>query len=102
MKKFNSFRNRQNGFEDLGSGTAEATQTKKSWWKIPGIILVILVIAIFTFNSTYQIREQEQAVLITLGQAKAVTDPGLHFKIPFISRSAKSIPPFRDFPWDMM
>ena len=31
MKKFNSFRNRQNGFEDLGSGTAEAAKTKKSW-----------------------------------------------------------------------
>ena len=58
MKKFNSFRNRQNGFEDLGSGTAEAAKTKKSWWKVPGIILVILVIAIFAFNSTYQIREQ--------------------------------------------
>ena len=89
MKKFNSFRNRQNGFEDLGSGTAEAAKTKKSWWKIPGIILVILIIAIFTFNSTYQIREQEQAVLITLGQAKAVTDPGLHFKIPFIQQVRK-------------
>ena len=50
MKKFNSFRNRQNGFEDLGSGTAEAAKTKKSWWKVPGIILVILVIAIFTFQ----------------------------------------------------
>ena len=89
MKKFNSFRNRQNGFEDLGSGTAEAAKTKKSWWKVPGIILVILVIAIFAFNSTYQIREQEQAVLITLGQAKAVTDPGLHFKIPFIQQVRK-------------
>ena len=88
MKKFNSFRNRQNGFEDLGSGTAEAAKTKKSWWKVPVTILVILVIAIFIFNSTYQIREQEQAVLITLGQAKAVTDPGLHFKIPFIQQSA--------------
>ena len=89
MKKFNSFRNRQNGFEDLGSGTAEAAKTKKSWWKVPGIILVILVIAIFAFNSTYQIREQEQAGLITLGQAKAVTDPGLHFKIPFIQQVRK-------------
>ena len=28
-KKFNSFRNRQNGFEDLGSGTAEAAKRKK-------------------------------------------------------------------------
>ena len=89
MKKFNSFRNRQNGFEDLGSGTAEAAKSKKSWWKVPVTILVILVIAIFIFNSTYQIREQEQAVLITLGQAKAVTDPGLHFKIPFIQQVRK-------------
>lgn len=30
MKKFNSFRNRQNGFEDLGSGTAEAAKSKKA------------------------------------------------------------------------
>ena len=43
MKKFNSFRNRQNGFEDLGSGTAEAANSKKSWWKVPVTILVILV-----------------------------------------------------------
>ena len=43
MKKFNSFRNRQNGFEDLGSGTAEAAKSKKSWWKVPVTILVILV-----------------------------------------------------------
>ena len=28
MKKFNSFRNRQNGFEDLGSGTAEAASSE--------------------------------------------------------------------------
>ena len=30
MKKFNSFRNRQNGFEDLGSGTAEAAKTSSN------------------------------------------------------------------------
>jgi len=90
MKKFNSFRNRQNGFEDLGSGTAEAAKTKKSWWKVPGIILVILVIAIFAFNSTYQIREQEQAVLITLGQAKAVTDPGFSLGYDVDSNSSET------------
>ncbi|MEI3593520.1 MAG: SPFH domain-containing protein [Lachnospiraceae bacterium] len=39
---------------------------------------------------SYQIREQEQAVLITLGQAKAVTDPGIpDFKIPFIQQVRK-------------
>lgn len=39
MKKFNSFRNRQNGFEDLGSGTAEAAKTKKAGGKSPALFL---------------------------------------------------------------
>lgn len=57
--------------------------------KIIGIVAAVIVIAILSLNSTYQIREQEQAVLITLGSAKAVTEPGLHFKIPFIQKVRK-------------
>ena len=48
-----------------------------------GVFLVI-VVAIMALNATYTINEQEQAVLVTLGQASSVTTPGLHFKIPFI------------------
>ena len=48
-----------------------------------GLFLVVLAI-IGAMNSTYTINEQEQAVLVTLGQARSVTTPGLHFKIPFI------------------
>lgn len=48
-----------------------------------GLFLVVLAI-IAAMNSTYTINEQEQAVLVTLGQARSVTTPGLHFKIPFI------------------
>lgn len=44
----------------------------------------ILLFLILAFNSIYTIKEQEQAVLITLGVAKPVTTSGLHFKIPFI------------------
>lgn len=51
------------------------------------IILVVLLVLIF--GSTYQIKEQEQAVLITFGQAKPVTSPGLHFKIPIIQSVKK-------------
>lgn len=54
-----------------------------------GICALIAVVLILLFGSTYQIREQEQAVLITLGQASAVTEPGLHFKIPFIQHVRK-------------
>ena len=50
---------------------------------------MIVIILILALNATYEIKEQEQAVLITLGKASAVTSPGLHFKIPFIQKVRK-------------
>ncbi|MBR6396262.1 MAG: FtsH protease activity modulator HflK, partial [Lachnospiraceae bacterium] len=51
-----------------------------------GIMLVVAVfiVAVLGFNSFFTIKEQEQAVVTTFGVPKAVTDPGLHFKIPFV------------------
>lgn len=57
--------------------------------KIAITFVVILAAATAALNSTYQIREQEQVVLTTLGKAQAVTQPGLHFKIPFIQQVQK-------------
>ncbi len=51
--------------------------------------VMIVAAAIIGVSSTYQIREQEQVVLTTLGKAEAVTEPGLHFKIPFIQQVQK-------------
>ncbi len=82
-----SRRNRKNGFYTVNSnGTDELAQNVG---KIVGIVALIIVAATLLFGSTYQIKEQEQAVLITLGKAKAVTEPGLHFKIPIIQRVKK-------------
>ncbi|MBO5278345.1 MAG: FtsH protease activity modulator HflK [Lachnospiraceae bacterium] len=55
------------------------------------ILPIILIVAalIFASNCTYTIKEQEQAVLITLGIAQPVTESGLHFKIPFIQQVRK-------------
>lgn len=55
------------------------------------ILPFVLLLAAFIIagNSTYTIREQEQAVLITLGTAQPVTTSGLHFKIPFIQQVRK-------------
>lgn len=55
------------------------------------IIPVAIAVAalVILFGSSYQVREQEQAVLITLGKAKAVTEPGLHFKLPLIQQVRK-------------
>lgn len=52
-------------------------------------IAALIIIAVLALSSFYTINEQEQAVLITLGQASSVTTPGLHFKIPFIQKVIK-------------
>lgn len=89
MNNNDSFRNRQNGFETMDGGAPGKKQKKGNFRKIIGTVAAVLVLAILAMNSTYQIREQEQAVLVTLGKAQAVTDPGLHFKIPFIQQVRK-------------
>ena len=53
------------------------------------IVAIIFAAAIVLFDSSYQVKEQEQAVLITLGNAKAITEPGLHFKLPVIQQVKK-------------
>ena len=55
----------------------------------------LVIIAGLAGDATYQIQEQEQAVLTTFGVPKAVAETGLHFKIPFIQRS-------RDFLLDIV
>ena len=87
-----SFRNRKNGFETMDGGKSEQSggpKGKNPTGKIIGIVAAIAILAVLALNSTYEIKEQEQAVLITLGQAQAVSEPGLHFKIPFIQQVRK-------------
>ena len=57
---------------------------KAAIWIAIAIGAVILI-----FNSTYQVREQEQAVVLTFGNAKTLSQSGLHFKIPFIQQVEK-------------
>jgi len=82
-----SFRNRKNGFQTMDGNNI--LPAGASAGKIIGIVALIIVLLIGIFGSTYQIREQEQAVLITLGKAQPVTNPGLHFKIPLIQKVKK-------------
>lgn len=82
-----SARNKRNGFETMGPGGGPKLNMPVG--KIIGIAALVVAAVVLLYNSAYQIREQEQAVLITFGQAKAVTEPGLHFKIPFIQQVRK-------------
>ncbi len=66
-----------------------AKKSGKFFKKFGWIAVAAIVVLIIAFNSTYQINEQEQAVLVTLGKPQSVTDSGLHFKIPFIQKVIK-------------
>ncbi len=79
-----SFRNMRNGFTTMPGG-----KSGKRVGKGIGFVIAAIIIIILALNCTYEIKEQEQAVLITLGKASAVTDPGLHFKIPFVQNVRK-------------
>lgn len=57
-----------------------------------------VVIVVFASDATYQIQEQEQAVLTTFGVPKAVSETGLHFKIPFIQQVQKVNTTIQGFP----
>lgn len=52
-------------------------------FKIVVGVLIGLAVIVCVFRSAYQVKEQEAAVVLTFGNAKAVTQSGLHFKWPF-------------------
>ena len=66
-----------------------AKKSGKFFRKFGWMIIAAVVVMIIALNSTYQINEQEQAVLVTLGKPQSVTDSGLHFKIPFVQKVIK-------------
>ena len=84
-----SFRNRRNGFQTMNGGQNNPPTKNRSAGLFAGIIIIIFLLIFLLFNSAYEIKEQEQAVLITLGRPQAVTEPGLHFKIPLIQQVKK-------------
>lgn len=70
--------------------TADFTPRKKGLFKkILFAVLILFICLILASSSFYSISEQQQAVLTTFGKANAVTDSGLHFKIPFIQEVHK-------------
>lgn len=57
--------------------------------KIVKVIVVAIILLVLAGNSAYTINEQEQAVVTTFGKASSFSEPGLHFKIPFIQHVTK-------------
>ncbi len=61
------------------------------------VVVIVLVLLFLVGGSFYTIREEEQAVVCTLGSPKAVSTPGLHFKIPVIQTVDKVNTTIRGF-----
>ncbi len=61
----------------------------KKFGKMIFALVVAAVILVLALNAFYTIKEQEQAVVTTLGKAATVNTAGLHFKIPFIQQVQK-------------
>ena len=57
--------------------------------KVLGAFIVAVLVFMLGINSFYTIKEQEQAVVVTFGMPATVSEPGLHFKIPFIQQVKK-------------
>lgn len=83
----------------------EEKKQKKGRKKMPkrmklviGAAVAAVVLLPAAAGSFYQIQEQEQAVLVTFGKPKAVTETGLHLKLPLIQQVQKVNTTIQGFP----
>ena len=51
--------------------------------KTLAILAIVALAAVLVFTSYYTVDDKQQAVVTTFGKVTDITDPGLHFKIPF-------------------
>lgn len=79
---FNAKKKKDEVFQKVKKGKGKGKFTAK-------IIVIAVVMLLLVGESYYSIQEEEQAVVCTFGSPKAVTTPGLHFKIPFIQTVSK-------------
>ena len=48
-------------------------------------LALLLAVLITVYSAAFTVRQTQQALVLQLGEPRrAITDPGLHFKVPFI------------------
>lgn len=90
-KRKNSQSEEQNweySYENADSSGKNGKKRKKILLGVTAGILAAAA-AVVVSSSWYSINEEEQAVVCTFGKPEAVTEPGLHFKIPLIQTVKK-------------
>lgn len=94
---------RNEGERTVNAAEPEKKKRRKKFKNLTkaGIVLAVVLAAVVFIaagDSFYEIGEQEQAVLITLGKPSAVTETGLHFKLPVIQSVRKINTTIQGFP----
>lgn len=87
--------NEQKWWKDPTSNTPK----KPSLPNIPGgkvkkiviIALIVILAAVCVSTSFYTVNDKQQAVVTTFGKVSSVTDPGMHFKLPFGIQKAELV-----------
>ena len=77
---------------DRSEGEQNGYPKRNSYKRVSALITVVsvvLIALIVAFNSSYQVKEQEQAIILTFGQPTGIAGSGLHFKIPFMQEIRK-------------
>ncbi|MDE7211428.1 MAG: protease modulator HflK, partial [Lachnospiraceae bacterium] len=72
-------------YRNWRGGPANNVDTGKIM-KIAAIVIAVIAVLVVGSKAFYTIGEQEQAVVTTFGTPSCVSEPGLHFKIPFIQK----------------
>ncbi|MCG8525075.1 MAG: FtsH protease activity modulator HflK [Opitutales bacterium] len=54
-----------------------------AYFKQGAVIVIVIALIYAAVSSFYTVESEEQAVVLRFGKYHAITDPGLHFKIPF-------------------
>ena len=55
------------------------------------IVLAVVVVLTTVFTCFYTVDDKQQAVVTTFGKVTDITDPGLHFKLPFGIQQVKKV-----------
>ena len=80
----------QNGTYRWSPPKAKDVDPKK-WIKFLPIGIIALVLVIGLITCFYTVDDKQQAVVTTFGQVTDITDPGLHFKLPFGIQQAQKV-----------
>lgn len=81
--------NWNNGSYSSGPKKPPRQPNRKLITTIAVVVVIVVALLIVGGNAFYTIGEQENAVVTTFGVPKTVTEPGLHFKIPFVQQVRK-------------